>query len=285
MDSKPENTPQSETASINRRDFLHGTVATAAALAIGPRLPMVTSSPKDDVIAKIAGQHDQTVKMLQDWIALPVDRRREPRISAGRRVHGEAAARRRIPTRRRRSDQGEARRLRDVRRRRGELARPLLHVRRQAVRSRRMELAAARGATRRQARSRQGDRRTRRHEREGPAGRLPRRAARLQGGEPEAPGQPRSRLRRRRGNRLAELFAESSSSPRSKPRSRNVSASSFLSATRASTAPSRSTSARRASSSWSSSRAARNGDAARSTTSTPASRRRSTVLHGTSCRR
>ncbi len=71
MDSKIENTPPSETASVNRRDFLHGTVAAAAALAIGPRFPMLASSPKDDVIAKIAAQHDQTVKMLQDWIAFP----------------------------------------------------------------------------------------------------------------------------------------------------------------------------------------------------------------------
>jgi acetylornithine deacetylase/succinyl-diaminopimelate desuccinylase-like protein len=30
-----------------------------------------SGSPKDDVIAKISGQHDQTVKMIQDWIALP----------------------------------------------------------------------------------------------------------------------------------------------------------------------------------------------------------------------
>src|SRR5262245_56506553 len=71
MDSKLEKTPPSETPSVNRRDFLHGTMATAAALAIGPRLPTFTASPKDDVIAKIAGQHDQTVKMLQDWIAFP----------------------------------------------------------------------------------------------------------------------------------------------------------------------------------------------------------------------
>jgi FtsP/CotA-like multicopper oxidase with cupredoxin domain len=71
MASKPEHTASAETITINRRDFLHGSVATAAALTIGPRLPLFTASPKDDVIAKIAGQHDQTVKMLQDWIAFP----------------------------------------------------------------------------------------------------------------------------------------------------------------------------------------------------------------------
>jgi acetylornithine deacetylase/succinyl-diaminopimelate desuccinylase-like protein len=56
---------------LDRRDFLHGAVTTAAAFALSPRIPIFASSPKDDVIAKIAGQHEQTVKMLQDWIALP----------------------------------------------------------------------------------------------------------------------------------------------------------------------------------------------------------------------
>ena len=63
MDAKSEH--------LARRDFLHGAVTTAAAFALGPRMPIFASSPKDDVIAKIAGQHEQTVKMLQDWIALP----------------------------------------------------------------------------------------------------------------------------------------------------------------------------------------------------------------------
>ena len=56
---------------INRRDFLHGAAATAAMFAIGARPSLFAAGPKDDVIAKIAGQHQQTVKMLQDWIALP----------------------------------------------------------------------------------------------------------------------------------------------------------------------------------------------------------------------
>jgi len=56
---------------MDRRDFLHGAAASAAALAIARRNSLLEGSPKDDVIAKIAGQHEQTVKMLQDWIALP----------------------------------------------------------------------------------------------------------------------------------------------------------------------------------------------------------------------
>src|SRR6478672_5134113 len=64
MDPKPE-------SSVNRREFLHGAAATAAFFAIGPHASVFTPSPKDDVIAKIAGQHAQTIKALQDWIALP----------------------------------------------------------------------------------------------------------------------------------------------------------------------------------------------------------------------
>jgi acetylornithine deacetylase/succinyl-diaminopimelate desuccinylase-like protein len=56
---------------MDRRDFVHGATAGAAALAIGRRASLFAPSPKDDVIAKITGQHDETVKMLQDWIALP----------------------------------------------------------------------------------------------------------------------------------------------------------------------------------------------------------------------
>jgi len=56
---------------VNRREFLHGAATTAAAFAISPHASIFAPSPKDDVIAKIAGQHAQTVKMLQDWIALP----------------------------------------------------------------------------------------------------------------------------------------------------------------------------------------------------------------------
>jgi len=59
---------------INRRDFLENATTLAAALAVGARTPVHlfrASSPKDDVIAQIAPRHAQTVKMLQDWIALP----------------------------------------------------------------------------------------------------------------------------------------------------------------------------------------------------------------------
>jgi acetylornithine deacetylase/succinyl-diaminopimelate desuccinylase-like protein len=48
-------------------------MATAAGLAVGwrPSVSFARQSPPDDVIAQIAAHHAQTVKTLQDWIALP----------------------------------------------------------------------------------------------------------------------------------------------------------------------------------------------------------------------
>ncbi|MBV6522540.1 MAG: hypothetical protein MNPFHGCM_02688 [Gemmatimonadaceae bacterium] len=59
---------------IDRRQFVQGAMAGAAALALGePRMPsaFVATHQKDAVVAQIAAQHNATVKMLQDWIALP----------------------------------------------------------------------------------------------------------------------------------------------------------------------------------------------------------------------
>jgi len=57
---------------IGRREFLHRTIAGAAVVAIGGGHPSLFSeADQDAVIAQIAAQHDATVKMLQDWIALP----------------------------------------------------------------------------------------------------------------------------------------------------------------------------------------------------------------------
>ena len=57
---------------LTRRDFVQTSVAGAAAFAIGtPRLPFVPIDDRDTVVAQITARHAQTVKMLQDWIALP----------------------------------------------------------------------------------------------------------------------------------------------------------------------------------------------------------------------
>lgn len=71
MDSQRENVPTNGTNDINRRDFMHSALVTAAAFAVKPPLSFFSGSSKDDVLAQIPLQHAQTVKMLRDWIALP----------------------------------------------------------------------------------------------------------------------------------------------------------------------------------------------------------------------
>ena len=56
---------------IDRRRFLHGAMAGAAVVLTDGVGPLFASSDQDAVAAQIATRHDATVKMLQDWIALP----------------------------------------------------------------------------------------------------------------------------------------------------------------------------------------------------------------------
>ncbi|QHN04522.1 M20/M25/M40 family metallo-hydrolase [Granulicella sp. WH15] len=57
--------------SINRREFLQGATATAAVLAATEGRAFAQNPDMAAVVAQIATQHDATVKILQDWIALP----------------------------------------------------------------------------------------------------------------------------------------------------------------------------------------------------------------------
>jgi len=55
---------------MNRRDFITATAAGTAGVAIaGPAA--LAASDRDAVVAQIGRQHEATVKMLRDWIALP----------------------------------------------------------------------------------------------------------------------------------------------------------------------------------------------------------------------
>jgi acetylornithine deacetylase/succinyl-diaminopimelate desuccinylase-like protein len=57
---------------LSRREFLHGAAASSAALALSDgSVAFGAQAPSDAVIARIAAQHDATLKMLRDWIALP----------------------------------------------------------------------------------------------------------------------------------------------------------------------------------------------------------------------
>jgi acetylornithine deacetylase/succinyl-diaminopimelate desuccinylase-like protein len=71
MGSHREDVPAHRGNEINRRDFVQRAAMTAAAFAVTPPLSFLPGPSKDDVLAQIPRQHDATVKMLRDWIALP----------------------------------------------------------------------------------------------------------------------------------------------------------------------------------------------------------------------
>lgn len=56
---------------VTRRDFLQTSMAGAASLALGETAGLAALADRDAVVAHIARQHDATVQMLRDWIALP----------------------------------------------------------------------------------------------------------------------------------------------------------------------------------------------------------------------
>lgn len=59
-------------STLSRRDFLHNAMAGAAVLSFGDlNQPFNFAGDRDKVIAQIAAQHDATVRMLREWIALP----------------------------------------------------------------------------------------------------------------------------------------------------------------------------------------------------------------------
>lgn len=60
------------TGEVNRRDFLQGAAAGAAALALGPSAALALQDmDKSAVLAQVGKQHEATLQMLREWIALP----------------------------------------------------------------------------------------------------------------------------------------------------------------------------------------------------------------------
>src|SRR6185312_4789799 len=56
---------------LNRRDFLRGALAGAVVAGLPLNMFSADNSEMQDVLAEVPKLHDQTVKALQDWIALP----------------------------------------------------------------------------------------------------------------------------------------------------------------------------------------------------------------------
>ncbi len=74
MTSDQNDSVSPPTFDINRRDFLQGAAVGAAAVALGDRAALAAAAQNPDqalVVGQIARQHDATVKMLEEWIALP----------------------------------------------------------------------------------------------------------------------------------------------------------------------------------------------------------------------
>ena len=72
MDPTPNDSTGLPIGDVSRRDFLQGSVASAALFAIGDTHRFAfLEAQQDAVLAQITAQHDATVKMMRDWIALP----------------------------------------------------------------------------------------------------------------------------------------------------------------------------------------------------------------------
>jgi acetylornithine deacetylase/succinyl-diaminopimelate desuccinylase-like protein len=56
---------------LTRRDFIHTSMAGAAGLAFARPDGLPAQNGRESVVAQIARQHDSTVKLLRDWIAVP----------------------------------------------------------------------------------------------------------------------------------------------------------------------------------------------------------------------
>jgi len=67
----PGMSKQSALHDVTRRGFLHTSLAGAAGLAIAATDRLAAATDREAVIAEIPKQHDTTVRMLREWIALP----------------------------------------------------------------------------------------------------------------------------------------------------------------------------------------------------------------------
>ena len=72
MDSKTRSNTTPSRTEVTRRDFVQRAMAGATVVALGGRSAIFASlDDREAVLAQVGAQHDATVKMLQDWIALP----------------------------------------------------------------------------------------------------------------------------------------------------------------------------------------------------------------------
>jgi acetylornithine deacetylase/succinyl-diaminopimelate desuccinylase-like protein len=71
MDSHHADCASEPRQEIDRRRFVQGVIAGATVFLTDRFAPLLAAAEQDAVVAQIADRHGATVKMLQDWIALP----------------------------------------------------------------------------------------------------------------------------------------------------------------------------------------------------------------------
>ena len=152
---------------MNRRELIKSAALTTAAMAV-PRFTFGASDDLAPVFAEIVKRHDEGVRAPAGMDRAALDRRREPGHGGGVRADDARCCARPASSRSRRSrpTASPASSPRSTPARRGRVG-ALLHVRRQAGRSRRVVVAAVGRRARRQARLRQGADGPRRGEPEG----------------------------------------------------------------------------------------------------------------------
>ena len=241
MDPNRSDDVASPGAGVSRRDFVQSAMVgrrrhRVRRAGLGASSRSTTATPS---LAQIAAQHDATVKMLQDWIALPSIAAENRNYPQGAGVHGEARARRGLPARRGRPDRRQAGRLRHARRRRANdwLGIYFMYDVKQYDPAE-WSSPPLEGRHRRQAGRRQGDVGRGATNTKGPQMACLAALHAFKAARREAAGQPRARLRGRGGDRLAELLADRLQARGRGGAHASASASSSRSATRISTAPS-----------------------------------------------
>ena len=138
---------------FNRREFIQGALAGVTIAALPINGFSADNSDMQAVLAEVPKMHDENLKHLQEWIALPSIAAMDMNYPQGPDYMAKLAREAGfenveiIPT------CGQARSVRRAELRRSDHRGPLLHVRREALRSGRVVVAAAGRKTRRQRRA------------------------------------------------------------------------------------------------------------------------------------
>ena len=199
---------------MNRRIMIQGTLASAAALSAARAFAAIPDRDLKALKQAVDAGFDSALRRIQEWIACRPSppssstSSRAPTTWPGSRPRPASAACARCRP-------AASRRVRRARCRREAHRRPLFHVRREAVRPGRMDLAAAGRRASSTSRARQARMRGRGAvNQKGPEGAFLAALHAVQGGRPQAAGQPRAGRRRARRRSARRISTASCDDPR-----------------------------------------------------------------------